>query len=503
MTQRSPQNNFSTILLRIILLVAIFITISCTEQDVFEPQSYEELEGHTVTAMEGSIQQDMIIRDLKNLDINPLYFTNITDCMLAIRNGKADVFFGSDIQAYNEAFKEQHLKICCYLEDLVTPFAFGVKKGNTEILTKCNNFIDSLKATGELDEIYHRWFKPTTNGYHECIVIDPISPDPGTDEDVLRIGVAGVKDPAELLINNKWTGMEIELLQRFAAENGYALEILTFDFNNLIPALQSDRIDIAAATLIINKERKEKIDFITPHASMRGVFIVADHTQNDASVWTKIKRSFKASLIKENRWVLILEGLWRTIIITLFSLLGGSIIGGIICWMRMCKVRWLNKFAKGYVYFLRNIPILVLLMILFYVILAHSGLSAVNIAIIAFSIDSAAFISEIFRTGIQSVDKGQTEAGRGLGCSAFKAFRYIVAPQAAKISLPVYKNECVSLLKSTSVVGYISIIDLTKASDLIRSASFEAFFPLITITILYFVLASLLTWLIDICFNKK
>ncbi len=168
----------------------------------------------------------------------------------------------------------------------------------------------------------------------------------------------------------------------------------------------------------------------------------------------------------------------------------------------MSAKKWKVSLAKGYIYIMRNTPILVFLMIMYYVVLAQSGLSAPAVAIIAFSMNSAAFIAEIYRSGIQSVSKGQIEAGRAIGCSAFKTFLYIVAPQAAKTAMPVLTSECITLLKGTSIVGYISIIDLTKASDLIRSTSFEAFFPLLTITLLYFILASLLTYILNSVLKK-
>ena len=141
---------------------------------------------------------------------------------------------------------------------------------------------------------------------------------------------------------------------------------------------------------------------------------------------------------------------------------------------------------------------LVLLMILFYVVFAHAGLPATVVAIIAFGMNSSAYISEIYRSGIQSVDAGQREAGLAMGFSPVQTFFYFVAPQAMLKALPVFKNEAVSLLKGTSVVGYISVIDLTKASDLIRSASFEALLPLLVISAVYFLLAWLFTTVIDI-----
>jgi polar amino acid transport system substrate-binding protein len=146
---------------------------------------------------------------------------------------------------------------------------------------------------------------------------------------------------------------------------------------------------------------------------------------------------------------------------------------------------------------MRGIPQLVILMIMFYVVLAKSGLNATAVAVVSFSMVFAAYVSEMFRTAILSIGKGQTEAGIALGFTPLQTFIYIIAPQAIRNVMPVYKGEAVSLFKSTSIVGYIAIMDLTKASDLIRSRTFDAFFPLIIIAIIYFILAWLLGWMLD------
>lgn len=142
---------------------------------------------------------------------------------------------------------------------------------------------------------------------------------------------------------------------------------------------------------------------------------------------------------------------------------------------------------------------LVLLMIMFYVVLSPTGISGRWVAIISFAINFSAYVSEIFRTGISSVDKGQTEAGLAMGFTRIGTFFNFILPQALKNILPVFKNEAISLIKGTSIVGYVAIQDLTKISDIIRARTFDAFFPLIIISILYFLLAWLfgkaLDWL--------
>lgn len=482
-----------------VLFLLALMTMSCQrEHELYDPQSYDDLTGHVVCLLEGSAHTDYAQKHLMDKGITFTFFPSVSDCMLAVRQNKAEMFFGADMNAYTEAFREQHLRISHIVPDLDLPVGFGVNKENTLLKEQCNHYLDSIIATGGLKEISDRWINPDNTDFHDVIRIDPIPADPKTTDKVLKLGIAGVKHPTEVLIDNKWTGMEIELAQRIAARYGYSIEIKVYDFNNLIPAIQSGKADLIASTIMISEERLEKIDFTTPHALLRGAFFVADKLPDDrGSIFDKIARSFETSFIKENRWKLIFQGLWTTLFITILSLIGGFILGGFVCRMRMSGNATIVRLSKLYLYFMRNIPILVLLMLMFYVVFARSGLDAIWVAIIAFSMNTSAFFCETFHTGILAVDKGQTEAGRAMGCSAFKTFFYIVMPQAARISMPVFKNECITLLKGTSVVGYISIIDITKASDLIRSSTFEAFLPLITITIFYFIMASIITALLD------
>lgn len=487
-----------------LLLFPVLTAVSCQRgQELYDPQSYDDLTGHVVCLLEGSAHTVYVDKYLKDKGITFTLFPSISDCMLAVRQNKADVFFGADMNAYTDAFREQHLRISHIVPDLDLPVGFGVSKENTLLKEQCNHYLDSIARTGGLKEISDRWINPDNTDFHDVIRIDPIPAEPKNADKILKLGIAGVKHPTEVLIDNKWTGMEIELAQRIAARYGYSIEIKVYDFNNLIPAVQSGKADLVAATIMISEERLEKIDFTTPHALLRGAFFVADKMPDDrGSVFSRIARSFETSFIKENRWKLIFQGLWTTLFITVLSLIGGFILGGLVCRLRMSGSGPAVRLAGLYLYFMRNIPILVLLMLMFYVVFARSGLDAIWVAVIAFSMNTSAFFCETFHTGIRAVDKGQTEAGRAMGCSAFKTFIYIVMPQAARISMPVFKNECITLLKGTSVVGYISIIDITKASDLIRSSTFEAFLPLIAITVFYFLMASIITALLDLLMKR-
>jgi polar amino acid transport system substrate-binding protein len=167
----------------------------------------------------------------------------------------------------------------------------------------------------------------------------------------------------------------------------------------------------------------------------------------------------------------------------------GTLLGALVCFMRMSKKTLLNLPARVYISILRGTPVLVLLMLIFYVVFASVNISPILVAVIAFGMNFAAYSAEIFRSGIEGVDKGQSEAGISLGFTRVTTFLNIVLPQTVQRILPVYKGEFISLVKMTSIVGYIAVQDLTKASDIIRSRTFDAFFPLVMVAILYFLIS--------------
>ncbi len=207
-----------------------------------------------------------------------------------------------------------------------------------------------------------------------------------------------------------------------------------------------------------------------------------------------IAESFHNNLIAENRYQMILDGLQVTLLITFCAVVLGTLLGGLVCWMRMNRRPWLQYVAKVYIDLMRGTPVLVLLMLMYYVVMAPLNATGIVVAIVTFAMNTAAYISEMLRTAIQSIDHGQTEAGLALGFTPRQTFLRIVLPQVVRAILPVYQGEVVSLLKGTSVVGYIAVSDMTRASDLIRSRTFDAFFPLILTAIIYFLVA----WLIGI-----
>ncbi|MBR5064419.1 MAG: ABC transporter permease subunit, partial [Bacteroidales bacterium] len=213
--------------------------------------------------------------------------------------------------------------------------------------------------------------------------------------------------------------------------------------------------------------------------------------------------SFYNNLIAEDRYRMILDGLQVTLVITVCAVIVGTILGGLVCWMRMSRRAWLQKVAKVYIDIMRGTPVLVVLMLMYYVIMAPLEATGVVVAIVTFGMNTAAYIGEMLRSGIEGVDKGQTEAGLALGYTPRQTFIKIVLPQVVKSVMPVYQGEIISLLKGTSIVGYIAVADMTRASDLIRSRTFDAFLPIIFTAIIYFFMAWLIGQLLKSLVEKR
>lgn len=224
------------------------------------------------------------------------------------------------------------------------------------------------------------------------------------------------------------------------------------------------------------------------------------------------KDDFILNFIDEGRWKMLVDGLFNTLTITFFALLLGVLIGICIAAIRSTHdknlealqmhkgisyylLRFVNGICHLYLTVIRGTPVVVQLLIMYFIIFATSR-DAVMVATIAFGVNSGAYVAEILRGGIMSIDNGQFEAGRSLGFNYVKTMYYIVIPQVFKNVLPTLCNEFIVLLKETSVAGYVGIVDLTKAGDLIRGRTFSAFMPLIAVALIYLVLVVILTALV-------
>lgn len=212
---------------------------------------------------------------------------------------------------------------------------------------------------------------------------------------------------------------------------------------------------------------------------------------------------FYLNFIEDDRWEYLLNGLQTTLTVTFFAVLIGIAIGFLVAIIRATnertgKLKLLNAICKIYLTVIRGTPVVVQLLIIYFVIFGSVVIDKTLVAILAFGLNSGAYVAEIIRSGIMSVDNGQFEAGRSLGLGYTQTMIYIILPQALKNVLPALGNEFIVLLKETSVAGYIALEDLTKGGDIIRSRTYDAFMPLIAVAVIYLAMVLIFSKLLSI-----
>ncbi len=417
-------------------------------------------------------------------------YPKFQDLALAVSAGKVDVGL-SDIDTLAEVM-HSHAELAPLGKPIFTsPVAAGFAKSQGDLRTAFNEFLASIRANGVYADMVARWMTQRSTKMPDL----PQGPTNGT----LTVGVSSGGFPFSAVQNNELAGFDIELATRFAAHLGRELRLSDQEFGSLIAALVSGKVDVIIADMFITPERQQKIDFSEPYFTQDSVIFTrisppaaaaasADEPAPEGFM-ARLAASFHNNIIREKRYLLLWNGLQSTVIISILATLFGTALGGLVCFMRMSPRALLEVPARLYIGLLRGTPVVVLLMLIFYVVFASVNISPLLVAVIAFGLNFAAYVSEIFRTGIEGVDKGQTEAGRAMGFSQVAIFRHIIFPQMLTRIVPVYRGEFISMVKMTSIVGYIAVEDLTKASDIIRSRTFDAFFPLVMVAVLYLFIA--------------
>jgi polar amino acid transport system substrate-binding protein len=452
----------------------------------------EDVKDKSMGVLLGSVHDSYAHKNYPNANV--MQYKSPSDLILAVKTGKVEVgFFVSELLEN----KIRDDKSLAFLGESLQmfPIAYGFNKNNGELREKFNQFFKELRESGVYDDMLDRWIK---KGSTTMPKID--TPNINGELIVGHLSDGGL--PFVTVKDNELIGLNIELTKRFAASQGKSVRFDDMEFGSMIPALAAGKIDFAGMSLMITEERKTKIDFADSYYQIGMRFfalkknIASSNKEEDNSAspsfWSGIVDSFQNNIIQEKRYLLIWDGLKTTVLISILATIFGTLLGGAVCFMRMSKNNLLNIPAKIFISILRGTPVLVILMIIFYVVFGSININPIFVATIAFGMNFAAYAAEIFRSGIEGIDKGQMEAGIAMGFNQLKTFIYIILPQTVRRILPIYKGEFISLVKMTSIVGYIAVQDLTKASDIIRSRTFDAFFPLIMIAILYF----LISWLL-------
>ncbi len=486
-----------TIICMVILTASLLVgcgTRTSVSSDIPEIQSSAELNGRKMGCMSGSIFDQNIAKTYPDSEI--VYFSSRAELLLGLTSEKIDGYLADEPVAMLFQAENPEIK---YLKEPVDYVDYGIcfSSNAAPIRIEFNQYLNSIKNSGHLKELQDKWITPAGN--QQQVVERKLEGKKKTIKAVTTPDAA----PFSFFKDNKYHGYEAELLTEFCEQYGYGLEISGTSFDALISSVASNKYDIAFNGIYITEERKKSVDFCDPTYTADVVPVVRSGAAvGNTRFIESIRDSSKRTFVEEDRWKLIFDGMITTLIITICSMIGGTIMGFLLFFAAR-KNRAVKKIAGIFCYIITGLPAVLFLMILFYIVFAKAKFSGTVIAIIGFTIIECTVIYDMLKTGNSAIDIGQYEGAMALGYTDTKAFMRVILPQAVKIILPAYRKEIVTLIKGTAIVGYVTVQDLTRVSDIIRSRTYDAFFPLIVTAVIYFILAALLTFVVDKITDKK
>ena len=426
------------------------------------------------------------------------HFSGVGEMILALDEKKIDA--GAYSQSPLEVvLKEQPEKFKLLEEPLLYTdvcMAISPKPHVENLEAQVNEFIANHKSDGSLDKIVKYWMEDKNTEL-------PNIPEPKNPTQTLIVSTSGTIPPYNFYVGDKLSGLDIELIKRFAYEYNYKLEIRVEELPSQLTDLEFGKIDMLSGPVTYTDERAEHVHFSKqPIVRIPSSIIMRNDSYTEENFFESVQASFEKTLIREDRYKMILDGLKVTLILAVGSLILGTILGFIFCLIKRSSFKPISTAMTAFIALISGLPIVLLLMICFYIVFSGTGLNEIIIAIIAFSIDFGCYVAIILNSGIESVAVGEIEAAQSLGMSKLQIFRKIIFPQAIQKIFGVYKRQVISLIKATSIVGYIAVQDLTKVSDIIRARTYEAFFSLIFTAAIYFAIARICIFLLNVAENR-
>ncbi len=463
------------------------VVVTKKEQDF----SVQSLSKKKVGIQTGATFDKMLLNKVSDPQIE--YYNSNPDLAAALDSKKIDAYLADQPMARLMGAQYKDQEIVYQLEDANYGFMFPKDEKHQTICNQFNEFVKKSFEDGTMDEIDSIWFG-SDESLHK-VDLSSLTAENG----VLEMAISSdVGAPFGYYFNGEPVGYDVDLAARFCKEYGYGLHIADYNLAGLLAAATSGKVDMAACSLMITPERKETALMSNP-VYIGGVVIVMNNTKTvieEKSFFSSIGDSFERTFIRENRWKLFLSGLGITVLITIVSMILGSFGGFGIYLIIRKKNKIFNGIWSAFESIMGKTPVIVILMILYYIIFGRTNFNGVLVSIIGFTVLFICTVTNLLKMGAGAVDHGQEEAALAMGYSERETYFNIVFPQSIKHFLPAYKTEVINLIKATAIVGYIAVQDLTKVGDLIRSRTYEAFFPLIATAIIYYLFALLLTWLI-------
>ena len=432
------------------------------------------------------------------------YYNSKPDMINALQTYKIEAYAVDEPVA--KAQMQQNDKLTYipeYIESFDFAYVFAKNEAGQALCDQFSEYLDAIRADGTMAEIEAKWFSEDES----VKTLADYKAFPATNG-TLNMATEAMYEPFSYVIGNEVVGYDIDIVVRFCQAYGYGLTITDMSFDAVLPAVQSGKCDFGGAGITITEERKESVLFSAPNFSGGTVMAVLKAQAQTAAAeteapsgfsafWEGIKSSFNKTFLRENRWKLFLEGVGNTMLITALAILFGTALGFALFMLCRNGAPVANGCTRFSMWLVQGTPMVVLLMILYYVIFGSVAISSIAVAVIGFTLTFGAAVFGMLKMGVGMIDQGQYEAAFALGHSNTRTFFKIILPQAIPHVLPAYQGEIVGLIKATAIVGYIAVQDLTKMGDIVRSRTYEAFFPLIAITVIYFVLEGLFSFLVS------
>ena len=454
-----------------------------------EYRSFSDLDGKRVSMLDGAPFEELVRSKAPGV-AEFSYFSTMTDILAALKSGKTDAVLSNNAVSQLSISRDPGLAL--FPESLSESF-FGIAfaKGDPQ-RDVWQAAYDALPKEA-IDAAWAKW-----TGADEGIKTLPAQDWPGLNGTV-RAAVCDTLEPMSYAgEGGEPKGFDLEIILMIARQLDVHVEFEGMAFSSVLPCVQSGKALLGAGSIIVTDERKESVDFVEHYPAAFVLVVRAVGEAEEGNTFLDgLLASFEKTFLRENRWQLFLRGIATTLVITLLSVLCGTALGFLVFMLCRNGNPAANGITRFCLWLVQGMPMVVLLMVLYYIVFGHVAISGIVVAVIGFTLTFGSSVFGLLRMGVGAVDRGQYEAAYALGYSDRRTFFRFILPQALPHVLPSFRGETVGLIKATAVVGYIAVQDLTKMGDIIRSRTYEAFFPLIAVTVIYFILESLIKLLID------
>ncbi len=470
------------ILLLSLIVTAIFIA-GCGEQK--EIYSFDELQSARIGIYPGSAYE----LDAKKSfpDAKYIYLDSLSDFMQSLEAGKIDAFIVG--RSHYNALKYRGIDNVKCLDQPIekVSFAFFFQKNlvGENLAEQMNRFLKEIEKSGELDALKQKWFRAdASQKYFEK---SDLTGENGT----LRLGTSANAVPFIYLERGEVTGYEVELFEKFCAAYGYNYTVAVKNFQGILFDLKTNALDVGVNGTEILDSRKQTLIFSNPHYTDDIVVVVRDYNA-DENFFTAIKNKLVETLVEQDRWQMILEGVGVTVLVIALPTILSTILGFLLYLVYRKQYKIFNKVIDAIGTLLVGLPTIVILLIFYYVIFGSVNINGIIVVIVTFTILSGLNTMLLLKGGEKTIPKGQLEAAMALGFSERQAFIKFILPQIAQNFFPHYQNIVLGFMRGTAIVGYVSVQDLTRMADLIRARTFDAFVPLLIVSVIYLILSQLI-----------